>query len=670
MGNIETPDTIGSLPRSRNELVPGAKGLSVYQGGTRADVAEAPKSSNLSNLGNAISDFSATTGVMMVREKAQKDAMLDRAKGNTAAEKAAQDKTVKGINDMVSKGLLDVGASPTAIFAAQTNFAKLRGEQSQMRAREDYYANNDLRNSDDPAAFEQWASKWRQDNSDAILKDKDGKPRFTDLELDRSKFHGRVQDGLDALRGEHIAHRTAEMAKFSEQTASNLGTTRLENILGTGDNLQPHEERNYEAIGRALKDVYYGATGQASYGGMNKSKAADAMRDIIIDKAVAENDPHILHIAEHIDTPGGTLDRSKDFIGKATEAKLKIAGNVYSNEIRKEQIGKMNVEGTFDQRMEAHRANYEATQHEAQKKRFVEAATSKALQYPDLQHMTPQQLQEQTATLDVMRQFAPEETMKLTHTLQTAREHWTTQGEKKRFPLNEMHTWNALLKDPGSPATNAMIDQGLRDELYSGDEWRRLRAESDKAGQDKMKFAHILNNKLYTNLEDNVGKAVYKDPEHPLGAESVYAGQAMFEFRSRAIAFAMANPNANALDVATVMEPQLEAIAKRYNKTAAGLIDSEHEAEKGRQAVIKEAIRMSQTEVQKELGEQVKKAEVQTQQFKDFDAGKGPDPREANKGTFSSKNEAKYQSWKKRYADSKLTDAELRTHFKEGKTPQ
>jgi hypothetical protein len=649
-------------------LIPGAQNVSVYQGGTKADVPEPPQENSLSQLAGALAHIQPTlnqaTGYVSDIKKQK-----DLSEGEIAGQKLAQDKNVKDINEAVSKGLLPEGASPTFNFAATTNFLKLRGEQSQMRAREDYYANADLRNSDDPAAFDKWSSKWASDNATATLTNEDGTPKYSALELSKSNFNERVIDGLRGIHSEHIAHRVSEREKFAEETAGNLGTTRLENLLGTGDNLIAPEQRNYASVGRALQDVYYNATtGQAAYGGMNKSKASVAMADIILTKAITENDPGILQIAQHIQTPGGNLAGTKYFKDKADDAQLKIAGTVYSNAIRKDQIGKMNVEGTFDQRMETHRTNFEYTQNETQKKRYVEAGTAKALNYTDLNHMTPQQLQEQTATLNMIRTVDPDSAMQLENKISAARDHSRTTENKDKFPLAEMDTWNAMLTDPGSPSTNKMIDQGLTDKRYGGEEWRRLRAESDKMGQDKMKFAHILGNKLYTNLEENVGKSVYKDPEHPMGAESVYAGQAMFEFRMKAIEYATKNPNANAVEVATVMEPQLESIAKRYNQTAAGLIDQEHEMQKGRQAVIDNALNDSKPEVKAAQAEQVKKATVQTAAIKALDKGKAPSP-EAEVKFASSKNEASYQSWKKRYAGSILTDAELRKTFKEGKTP-
>jgi len=665
MAQLNTPDSING---EKTQLVPGAHGVSVFQGATKGDVAEPAQVSGLAQLGAALSKFADTTLVTATAYYSDINRRNQMAEGQAAAEKVARDKTVNTINDAVKQGKIPEGLSPTSIFAANTNFLKLRAEQSAMNFREAYYAadNSAVRESKDPGAFKAWADEWRLKNDHSVLYGQDNNPSYHPLELAKSDYSSTLNNAMRGVEHEHIAYRTAEQEKYAHETAGNLAATVLDKEWSSGIHLIPKEQRNMEDMAAKLVAPYYDPdSGQVTHGGMSGSLASKDLTDTIVTKAIAEGDPSILELADHIKTPGGVLAGTKYSRKTFEEARLHIASQKYLNDERQDQEAKRNAQGTLAERAVAYRDAVENTRHTEAVKKFVDVKTNQALDFADLSHMSPKQLQTQAEHLQELQAVDPEAALKVRTLILTAKEHYQTAENKDKFPLNEMDMWNALLRAPGTVATNRKIDQGLRDHWYSGEEWRRLRAESDKKGQEKLKYAHILDDEMYKNLERNVGRAVYKDPEKPLGAEAIAAGKAQFEFRSRAIAFINANPTANAVDVATAMEPNLETIATRYNASAKELVDAERAMNKGRQAVIDNAIEASKPEVKKKVAEQVKKAEVQTAEIKAKDQGKAEPVK-----PFSTANESAFKLWKEKYAkNSKATDAELRDLFKSGKKP-
>jgi hypothetical protein len=230
-----------------------------------------------------------------------------------------------------------------------------------------------------------------------------------------------------------------------------------------------------------------------------------------------------------------------------------------------------------------------------------------------------------------------------------------------------------------------MIDRALGDSAISGEQWLRLRSLSDKASQDGLKFAHILNDDSFKRLETAIGRAVNNSPGDPFGAAALHAGAAQLELRQLAVETAQANPGMSPLMVARTIQPEMKDIAGRYNETMKEVLDNEEMMRKGQEEVTKEALRMSQPAEQKKLQEQVQKAEAQTKLVKEMDkAGKPVNPQtlaaeeakqqDFNPDTFdtklSTKNEEAFQAWKKKYApkDSGV-DYDLRGAFKAGVKP-
>jgi hypothetical protein len=215
-----------------------------------------------------------------------------------------------------------------------------------------------------------------------------------------------------------------------------------------------------------------------------------------------------------------------------------------------------------------------------------------------------------------------------------------------------------------------MIDQALRTHQIGGEEWRRLRNKSDQDGQDKLKYAKWLEDPIYKHLEDGVRTGVAKDLSKISGQESLAGAYAATDFRMAAIDFLKKNQTATAADLATYMRPMVQPIAENYNTVMKEETDRA-KADADTQKIITD-LKLTEAEAKPVLANEGKipnQTRAVTNQVLKATAGeKAMKAKDA--GVFGPKNEASYQSWKKRYADSKLTDAELRQTFKEGKTPQ
>jgi hypothetical protein len=344
------------------------------------------------------------------------------------------------------------------------------------------------------------------------------------------------------------------------------------------------------------------------------------------------------------------------------------------------------AEGTLAERATHHGEVYKQTKNEFKKKQLVDVHTNAALNVKNFLKPTPQEMDHQRDALEAIRQVDPQAALKTSELLTRAKDFFQTAENKEHFPLKEMEIHNFILTDPGSPATNRVIDASLRDKAISGEQWLRLRALSDKEGQDRMKFAHILNDDSYKRLEVAIGRAVNNSPGDPFGAAALHAGAAQLELRQLAVEMAKQNPNISALAVSRMLVPEMTNIAGRYNETMKEVIDNEKKEKEYQKQITDQALKFSQPEGQ----EQIHRAEEQTKLVKEMDkAGKpvnsktlaeeeakraSTTPQDFDKATFdtklSPKNEEAFKAWKKKFAPSDSgADYDLRGAFKAGLKP-
>jgi hypothetical protein len=605
MGSLQIPDAIDPAA-GRVKLQSAARNISAYSAPTPVDIPEIPQTNSFMQLSSALSKIHPALQ-QVVGHYTQIEQAKDLSAGEVAAHKAASDKTVKNINDAVKAGHLPAGASPTTIQAWQSTFLKLKTEQLAIHKREEYYGNNELRNNPDPHAFGTWHAKEMQAGMKSLLENEDGSPRYTPIEIDKSQAYETMDHSFKALNTEHIAHRTSENERLAVESANNLGSTRLDADLGVGPTLKAKESRDLPAIAQRFTDAYLNKeTGVFNFGSVAKKHAKDGMILNLQTKAISEKDASILEIAEHIDTPAGKLATLPEFKKAAQETKEKIAVIKWQDKIHAEESMKMDVMGTVEERKQ-HWTNVAAhTKHDAAAQRYVDVASDEIIALEG--NTTLKGKQKQAELWADFRAKHPTEAQALSLRVLHAREAGENAVNKKKFPLAEMDVANAILEFPGTTKARKIIDQALDDDRYGQSEWLRRRAESDRLGQEKQQYKKILDDDFYKNLELAAGHAVMKDPAHPLGTESYYAGLAKHEFRKRAVAFIKANPDATAEDVADFMEPKLKDITTKYNESAREIIAEDERMAPGRKAVIDNAMHYSQPEVQAQQAEQVRKA--------------------------------------------------------------
>lgn len=608
MGSLQIPDSIDTSAGSV-KLQSAARNISSYQAPTPVDIPEPPSTNSFLQLSAALSQLQPSlTQAVGYTAGIKKEA--DLSAGEVAAQKASLDKTVKGINDAVKAGYLPAGASPTTVQAWQTTFLKLQAEQLAIHKREEYYSNNELRSNPDPKAFGDWHQKEMAVGMQSLLETEDGKPRYTPIEIDKSRAQDVLDHSFKALNTEHIAYRTSENERLAIESANNLGATRLDADLGVGPQLKAKESRDNKAIAARFTDAYFNKeTGVFNFGSVAKKHAKDGMVLNLVTKAISEKDPSVFDIADHIDTPAGKLSSLPEFKKEAEEAKEKIAGLRYTDQHRREELAKLDALGTFDERKSHYAAVGDFTRNDFAKKRYFDVASDEILTFEGNQ--TTAGKQKQAELIADLKAKQPTEALKLEQMILHARTTGENAVNAKKYPLSEMDVANAVLEFPGTTKARKLIDQALMDGRYGQSEWLRRRAESDKLGQEKQQYKTILDDEFYKNLEREVGHAVMKDPAHPVGTESYYAGLARLEFRKRAVAFIKANPDSTAEDVADFMQPKLKDLTVKYNESAREVLAEDEKMAVGRQAVIDNALFYSKPEVIADQAEQVKKAIAQ-----------------------------------------------------------
>src|SRR5437016_10014211 len=154
MADIQTPDSIDQFRTNRTKLEPGARNVSVYQGGTKADVPEPPQTNSYSQLGDALSKFAGTTGVALTGYATKIREENDLIAGKAASE-AMQKKNIQGIDEAVKQGLFPAGASPVFLQALRENQLGYAADKQRQSLQAAYWSdeNADLRASNDPEKF-------------------------------------------------------------------------------------------------------------------------------------------------------------------------------------------------------------------------------------------------------------------------------------------------------------------------------------------------------------------------------------------------------------------------------------------------------------------------------------------------------------------------------------
>lgn len=611
----ETPDNIGgknTLATPFTDLQPQAKPFSVYEKPVTAPVADAQKNNNFLNLANALGQLEPTLiqGVAYLKENDDK-----RLQGEAvaAANKAAQDKNITDIKSAMDAGHLPPGASPIFIKAWKETYLKLRGEQSQTAMKEAYYADPEVRNSDDPEAFNKFATSWRQ----KFLGEAIGSNQYTGQEVANSKINEHVQQSLMSLHNEHITYRVGERERMGRESAQNLAQSRIDKVFETD-----FWNIDWDNAGQQVADVWYSKTnGLSEAGGFRKSQATSDMTDSIIAAAKTRGDARILELAKHIKTPGGNLAGTSIWREKAQNAAEHIASEQYQKTMREDSLAKLDVMGSPEQRIEYYKKQFDATSNDLYR---TKAARDMSTQIYLAPSSSPEELAKREAMIQDLIKIDPTAGMSVSNHLLTREEHTENLRRTKVHDQIEADMRKEILDNPMSPKHEDKIISLAKANLIDRDQMRSMLSMVSSyrtAGETHS----ALKDPGFAHLEKAVYAGVVKDLSKVGGYEGIMAGKAQWEFRATALQAIVDHPELakNGPALAEFMEKRLQPIAEKYNNLLKPLRTAD-EAEQHYQKYLEEyAAKQAAPETQ----ETVKKAGDFQKKLDAFDKGKGPDPR-------------------------------------------
>lgn len=633
----DTPDTISgknNLATPFTDLQPKAQPFSVYEKPVTAPVADAQTHNNYLNLAHALGELEPTL-IQGVGYLTDIDDKRQQGEAAAAANKAAQDKNITDIKSAMNAGLLPAGASPIFIKAWKETYLKLRGEQSQTAMKEAYYSNDELRNSDDPEAFNKFATDWRQ----KFLSEAIGSNQYTGQEVANSKINEQVQSHLMSLHNEHITFRVGERERMGRESAQNLAQSRIDKVFA-GD----FWNINWDDAGQQVADVWYSkANGLSEAGGFRKSFATADMTDSIIAAAKARGDARILELAKHIKTPGGNLAGTAIWREKAQNAAEHIASEQYQKIMREDSMAKLDVMGSPEERVAYYRKQFEATSNDLYRTKAARDLSSQIYLAPA---DSPDALAKREKLIQDLIAVDPTVGMSVQNHLMTREEHIENLRRTKTHDLVEADMRKSILDNPMSPDHEDRIISLAKANLIDRDQMRSMLSMVNTyrtAGETHSS----LKDPGFTHLEKAAYAGVVKDLAKVGGYEAIMAGKAQWEFRATALQAIVDHPELakNGPALAEYMEKKLIPITEKYNRLLKPLLTADQKDAEYQKYLEDYAKQYGETVTGKdELGntvevgtnpntapprvqQQVKKAEEFKKKLDLFDKGKGPDPR-------------------------------------------
>lgn len=655
---LPTPDSsINGSPFS--DLQPTARPFSAYQTPTTAPVADPLRTNSLTQLSRALGDLQPTLNSAVAYTVANDNQRL-MGEAAVAASKAAQDRNIKDIKAAMEAEQIPPGASPIYLEAYKKTFLKLKGERAGAELQEAYHSpeNEALRNSDDPDAFNKFASQWRHNYMSDILAP-DGQAQFSGLDIAGSGFNETVQRHVMSLNSEHINHRVSEREKIGRETASNLAQARLDSHFN-----QPFYARDLARAGQDIQDVWYSQnSGMVAAGGLKGSNATHDMSEAIITSALQRGDDSLLDVADHIKTPGGTLAGTKIWREKAAIAREQIAGHVYQARVREDALAKLDAGGSLDERTARYVQQFKENDNQLYRDKAARDLSTKIYLAPA---GTEAELQERSKMIAELTTIDPHAAVSVRATVQKFEEHSTETARTKAHDYGEGKIRQEILDNPTSPTIERRIVRAFQDDVIDRGQMTSMLGMVDHY-RTNATTPHSLKDPIYEDLEKSVYRSSVGDISKIGGLEALEAGRAQYEFRLEAMKRIKENPSLanNAQALAEVMEKRVQPTVERHNS----VILYKRQQDEADRRQEKETLERAEYLKSTEWDQQKVKIQQQEQAFKAFDAGKGPDPRLPKVQTFGAKNEERFQSWKKWFAGSKLSESDLRATFKEGRTP-
>jgi hypothetical protein len=627
--NLPTPDSISgqqNIATPFTDLQPAARPYSVFTPETGFDIPDAPKTNGYMQLAGAMKDLMpvAIQGVKYVTDIDDERLVSE---GAVAASKAAQDKNVKDLHSAMRAGYLPAGASPTFIKAWKENFLTLRSEQATDEMRAAYEANTELKTSQDPNAFNAWASQWRDSYMKSVLNGADGQGQYSALEIANSKFNERIQHSIFGLHKEHINAQVAEREKVGRQTADNLMTARLDEAFKGKDFFSV----DYAAAAQRLTDVWQGPNGMVSKGGLNVSEINPAIANALITHAKMTRNPEVLKVAQFVKTPGGTLAGTSAWRAAEQQAREHIASEQYQEMMRQDAVDKLEAVGTREERIKYYSDMAAKGKGDLVRERLTRELSSDIyLREPK----TQDDINARDARIRELYQVNPEAAGHVYSTVQQMETRQKTEHRTRIHDEMEGTIRQDILNNPLNPGHEKRIIDAFRNEVIDRDQMRSM-LSFVQTYREKGAEPSALKDPAYTNLEKGVYGGVVKNLAAIGGMEAVTASKAAWDFRSEALDLIRQHPElaTNGPALAAMMEKRQSPIAERYNKELTTLRKADEDKQAFGEYLIdldKQMNNPSPNE-QRKTDMQVEKAKEFDKRLKahDADPGNNPDPRDA-----------------------------------------
>ena len=635
---LQTPD---ALPGRRRELEVNARPAGSFAFPTTADVPDAPKTTGLEQLGNALARFGGTTGIQAVEYTEKVFRERDEAEGTVAGTMLAQQKNMKDLNQAVREGQLPRGVAPQFMQAANISFLRAHAEQDQMDLKNEY-ARSGVKGDDSADAYSKFFFGFQESRAKALLYNEDGSHKFTPMEIAKSQYHERLADGGRAVENEHIAHRTKEREKLGYQNGATLLGSLLKNDMGTNADgtFKRTEDRDHKGIAQRMTEAMFGPGSIGAQGG-DKAVIGEMMQDALLSKALEERDITVLDVARHMQTPAGLVSDNTRFKLKSHEARLNIAGEVDTERRNMEHWMTVEATGrTIEERRVIAEEKNRVAQTEFTKKNLFSVQVDLAMRIKDWLNPTPDEQAAHKLAKAEMFKLDPELATKYFAHFQQLRVQAKADRIENTDPKYLIDLTNAVGKNKGDAKTMISVDHAFGQFRITESEWTALRAAGRQFRDDSETFKELFADSTFTRVENEVRHSIKtKANEDLFGETATFALRATLEFRQHVANIARDHPDLNTLQIMKLSQEGAVAIGAKYNADLLKAI-KDAEEDRARKKVYQEWDYWTKTP---EVKAQIKAAEEQTTLVKKMDKAGIPVNQETlaaekSKGKINPKN--------------------------------
>ncbi len=563
---VSAPDQIIQA----EDLAPQAKVVGApYQQATARNVAEAPTGNSMQQLGAALTSLNPSLNKLNAayEEKADKRDIEEA----TAWE---NERGVERLADGTRKGEFPLGKSQLFKDTVQSLRAKTYADQYGP-AFQTWWATQ--KESQDPnrkpnamrEAQQNFRMDWEQTHN---VNPETGNQRFTPHQLALAQYGERMSN-TDSHLAQHDANvmQDAHVKQGVETLGLAQGAAIKALTTDMNGNPVPQETWDMDAIAKSLVSPVSDKGTGLSWSGMPYGIANGVTRTSVADFAIKLKDasliPKLGEALAKLD-PKFPLNGTQEWAKMETAATEKIAGANYRELIQREEVAKLEAQGSFTERKAIYEENAKWTQHDTARKRLTETKLSELDSFGDMLKPTKEQADQYQTLMQELYKSDPTTARQYEKLRAAEKEHAKDKLDRKTSDRTEFDLADRVIAHPGDPDVHASIRYALFEEKISGEAARRLIADSDRLSQGGMKYKGLLDNKMFTDLADGVYKGIIPDANQQFGAAPMSAAAGKLQFTLAGIQWLDEHPGAKATDFVKAMEPLAEPIRLKYNKLA------------------------------------------------------------------------------------------------------